>query len=105
MRLSLAAFLLAFTSVSTCMHITSPKENECVDLTKQLLVEWSADSSEVVATPFVSIRLANQRGAWPNVNEPLALGNDFEVPTRRGFIAFPRMGVENAEHFASINNG
>ncbi|KAJ5094619.1 hypothetical protein N7456_010480 [Penicillium angulare] len=105
MRFSVASVVLAFASVSSCMHITSPLDNACIDLTQQLEVHWYAEANEVVATPYVSIRLANQRGAWPNVNQPLALDHEYTIPTRQGYVVFPRMSNADAEHFASINNG
>ncbi|KAJ6020488.1 hypothetical protein N7540_005992 [Penicillium herquei] len=105
MRLSIVSFLMGFAATAAALTLTLPADGSCIDLTKNLLVEWTATSQEVQDIPEVSFRLANYNGAYPNVNDPLPLSVDGSFPTRRGFVLIPRMSYADALRYSKINNG
>ncbi|KAJ5724215.1 hypothetical protein N7488_002250 [Penicillium malachiteum] len=105
MRLSIVSFLMGFAATAAAVTLTLPTDGSCIDLTKNMLVEWTATAQEVQDIPQVSFRLANYNGAWPNVNDPLPLSVDGSVPTRRGYVLIPRMSYEDAMRYHNMNNG
>ncbi|KAJ5608796.1 hypothetical protein N7528_009363 [Penicillium herquei] len=110
MRSSILSFLVRFAATAAAVTLTLPTDGSCIDLTKNMLVEWTATAydpyaQEVQDIPQVSFRLANYNGAWPNVNDPLPLSVDGSVPTRRGYVLIPRMGYEDAMRYYNMNNG
>ncbi|KAJ5703375.1 hypothetical protein N7493_011764 [Penicillium malachiteum] len=105
MRSCIVSFLMGFAATAAAVTLTLPTDGSCIDLTKNMLVEWTATAQEVQEIPEVSFRLANYNGAWPNVNDPIPLSVDGSVLTRRGYVLIPRMSYDDAMRYYSVTNG